>query len=334
MPAGAIARLGSVRFWNEGDYIAATAFTPDGRYLICLSDARRRTHALAVFDASNGRLLRTFGGRYTTRGPLALSPDGRLLAVEDGAQDFILWDVATGRKLRHIKQAPKYGLTGLAFSPNGKKLAGTFLEFPASVWDIATGRVVDELAADSTGLEVLFSRDGKTIITIGVDGRIRYWDTAGGKQRSCWRLWDPAPDKAGLGYEVHFSPDERTVASAAYQGPVRVWDTRTRRLLHEFHRKDTHTFAFSPRGDLLAFTGSNATVRFWDLAKGKEIHALNALHRHISSLAFSPGGHRLAVAGSNLVTVWDLRSRVERPAFVRHTDNVASVAMIPDGKTV
>src|SRR4051812_7855582 len=64
LPPGAIARLGSYRFYH-GIYIEAIAVSPDGKWLatagmVPTDGADGRGSAVHVWDAATGDLLRTF----------------------------------------------------------------------------------------------------------------------------------------------------------------------------------------------------------------------------------------------------------------------------------
>ncbi|HEX4833049.1 MAG TPA: WD40 repeat domain-containing protein [Trebonia sp.] len=107
------APAGSVDLWSlaTGDYqafpspanvpVQAVAFVPGGKYLIGAADSNTvpggpQASAVLVWNVATGRqagpLLRDFDTDGT--GPLAVSPDGKILAVADGNASTFLWSLS------------------------------------------------------------------------------------------------------------------------------------------------------------------------------------------------------------------------------------------------
>jgi WD40 repeat protein len=69
--------------------------------------------------------------------------------------------------------------------------------------------------------------------------------------------------------------------------------------------------AFSPDGEILASASYDKTVKFWDVATGKERVTLKGTQA-VRSVAFSPDGRMLAAAGGDYANrpgelkVWDI----------------------------
>src|SRR5207249_1513684 len=82
LPAGAIARLGTLRFRNaEGFYLmpghSSVAWTPDGRFIVSGGAG-----PAVIWDAETGKEIRRLGAKQISpHGPANLSPDGKLVAV-------------------------------------------------------------------------------------------------------------------------------------------------------------------------------------------------------------------------------------------------------------
>src|SRR5262249_61862720 len=74
------------------------------------------------------------------------------------------------------------------------------------------------------------------------------------------------------------------------------------------HTAEVRCLAISPDGKVLASGGADNTIRFWDVASGKEQATLkDAAVFWVESLAFSPDGKTLASGiGGSGVRLWDV----------------------------
>ena len=122
-----------VRQFPVGAFVGGTwraSWPADGKRLACFSigpdkgDYRSPPTDLAVWDIDSGKRIRQWNDR---RGSVALSPDGKTLAIHEYNQVAIL-DVDTGAELRRWGSPPmNHGGTGtqqrLAFTPDGKMIA-------------------------------------------------------------------------------------------------------------------------------------------------------------------------------------------------------------------
>lgn len=104
--------------------ITSLAFSPDGRSLAAGSYEGAR-----IWDTITGREMRILGTEsrlnkndVNAARAVALSPDGRWLAVGNEDHLVSLWDVKTGERLRDL-QAHTQPVRSVAFSPDGHRLA-------------------------------------------------------------------------------------------------------------------------------------------------------------------------------------------------------------------
>ena len=230
---------------------------------------------------------------------LALSPDDRLLVTVGGNNVLHLWDVATGKEVRHFPEEQRSSFTYAAgFSPDGKTFAtGGFFGF--SLWRTETG---EKLHFVETGnvYSLTFAPDGKTLGVGCATKGPSLWDVASGKQIVSLEEGAARPNsghiRVGL-RSLAFSPDGRLLAST-YANSVILWDVAARQEIRrlEGHKDSVHSVAFSPDGKLLASGGKDRTVRLWDAAIG-ELRQFEGHQGVVTSLVFTPNGKTL-VSGS------------------------------------
>ena len=138
---------------------------------------------------------------------LEFSPDGRWLA---GAawQRVPIWDTDTGEVV-HELAAPGMAV---AFDPSGDRLAVAGDDGITTIWAPAPGRLVGELRHASSVADVVWSRDGRFLLTAAGDGA-HLWDVGSQQRIQQFGVY-------GGAHAVAFTPDDAIVTGAA-DGTVR-----------------------------------------------------------------------------------------------------------------
>jgi WD40 repeat protein len=197
------------------------------------------------------------------------------------------------------------------------------------------------------GAGVLFSPDGKTVVTWADGFSVRFWETASGR-----RLGQIECEEALFG-SLAWSPDGRLLASAGTSrnrgepdgpGAVRLWDVATRKEVRALAWPDearAGQVAFTPDGKQVVATASDSSVRFWDVATGAEALRFQFGGGALRALALAPGGKLLAVAGDNHATrgdrtvyLWEWASNKPPRKVPAPERGVTALAFAPDGKTL
>ncbi|GAA2637638.1 hypothetical protein SMC26_37690 [Actinomadura fulvescens] len=343
---------GSVRLWDLATHrqLGAALETPEGRSPIqsvaySPDGTRLATGGSDGFTrfwdvTSHEQVGVSLGDNHFTVQRVAFSPDGRLVAAAGADGVVRLGDPVTYQQIGGVLR----GSTAVALSPDGKTLAAGAPEGSGTgirLWDVATRRPIGrpEEPADRrrprgrAGVHGIgFSRDGRTVATLGSDG-VRTWDTASGRQTGpTTYLWR----RTGVS---RFGPDGRLLAVQRGDS-IRFFDVGARRETGPRIRLPGHTevvsaMAVSPDGARLATAGFDRKVRVFDIATRSPVGGPLGVSTNglIDALAFSPDSRTLAItADDETVRLWDVaRGRPAGATLTGHTTSITALEFSPDG---
>jgi WD40 repeat protein len=258
-----------VTFSADGD-ATSLAFTPDGQRLI----SGNGDHTLRVWDVSGERprLLKKLGqsqGRADEIWGLAVSPDGKTAATSGRRHSLAVWDLtADGAKEATPPKSPRRYHGALTYSPDGKTVAsGNSDDGTLRLWNVADPKspqlqfVLDahKQARSRHGAvhTVAFAPDGKTLVSAGDDGVVRFWNLSGEAPQQRMTL-DLAKGSDG---SVHFSPDGSKLVLAYGSGYVLLCDSAGKKL-HDWQLEGPSSVRFAPDGTHLVMENANATAYF------------------------------------------------------------------------
>ena len=202
--------------------------------------------------------------------------------------------------------------------------------------------VLDSGGHTSIVWKVLFTPDGKELISVSDDKTVRFWDVASGEPL---RVLRPPIGPGGEGklFAAALSPDGRTLAVGGYGlkdafGSIYLISTATGRIerVLKGHTGSICSLAFAvpPGGRLLLASGSlDNTARIWDVAAGECRRVLEGHTNRVQGIAFAPDASRLATASNdNTARIWSVADGKCLRTLQGHTNEVMSVAWSPDGK--
>jgi WD40 repeat protein len=254
---------------GQADWPVELAFCHDGR---CLA-ASSHDGVVRVWERRSGRMLHQFKALASSVEHVALSGDGRFLALKGPADQAVhLWDLTRGKELQAFA-GHRAGRLSVAFGRGGKTLATSgphwvsgwspnewdWRDWSLREWDADSGR---ELRATRVRLPghawfTSFSPDGRLAVVVLQDGRLGLWDVSLGRQVRTWTV------------------------------PTREHTSRTEtQIVDRWHTTAISAPVFSPDGRIVYAVGQ--AIYRWDVATGKELSSLRAPARGTLSLPCFP----------------------------------------------
>ena len=352
---------GTIRFWSikTGDalntritghteWIKGVTLSKDSSTLASVAF----NGAITFWDVKTSqKTTRQITGHRDWLATLAFSPDGTRLATIGAESTMVigfgrvtypdslirLTDVSTGHEVATLKD--KKGASNLAFSPDGKTVAfGNHDEI--RLWNTKTGSVLDIPLPDlknnaPDGLPpsisvLMFSPDGKKLVSGTMEGNIQMWDTETGIGLISLVEQDPDNVKYGVKAAADAGPDATVTttvfpdATVTYQAPISV-------------------LAFSPNGKLFA-AGSQKQIRLWNMGTGNWGKGITSIDNRkdgrevfhgAKALVFSPDNMTLINGdGNGRLQLWDITTGDELITLNGHMEGVETLQFSPDGNTL
>jgi WD40 repeat protein len=188
------------------------AFSADGRRLYAPS----MKDTLTVLDAATGQPLNSISGLEHVLDGIAVSPDGKLLAL---CQKKKL-SVRRAADLQEIWSTAALPERCAVFSPDGNWIATGDTDGAVSLFEVASaGRLRRTLRGHAAVVKgVSFHPDASRLASCSGDGRVKVWDWRAGVE-----VLTLSVPGGGMLWHTVFSPDGKTIAAAGGDGVVSLW---------------------------------------------------------------------------------------------------------------
>jgi WD40 repeat protein/DNA-binding SARP family transcriptional activator len=300
----------------DGGTVWRATFSPDGGLV---AGAWRHENVARIIDVATGEVVQEIA--VDDAGSVSFSPDGRRLAISEGAalsgtRSVFVADVATGEVVLTLDDVAE-GVQDAAWSPDGRWIAVPSFSPDILLYDAATGELRHTLTGHASGvLEVAWNDNGTRLLSAGEDGTAKLWELTVGGGREVLSL-----TAFGMAVGVQravFSPDgTRVLAGDIFTTTAVIWNigdvaTAEGPVVETFAEYPQH---FEPTriavlpDDTVAVLDPTGGVGIWDLSSGTRERTVGNDAGPLDMLAVADDGQWIAGATSaGQMTTWDART--------------------------
>jgi WD40 repeat protein len=269
-----------------GGYHELTVWSAEGKLLRRLKNIAQRTHAMVFVDggaslivasgtpgrlgevkkisAADGAEQQFYVGCADEAFDVAVSPDGKKIAVAAADRSIRIFDVASGKQERLIENHADW-VMAVAWSADGTKLASGSRDKTAKVFEAATGQLLATYSGhNETVYGVAFKPDGKQVYSSGRDNKIHLWNVADSNRAADINL-------GGEVYKLLLAEGNLFCGSA--DKTARQFRESDRNQVRQFgeHGDWVHAVAVHGPTKRVATGAFDGEVRLWNLDDGKEV---------------------------------------------------------------
>ncbi len=316
-------------------WLRAVAYLPAPRGGMQTIAVGRDETQLVLWDIRSARPVRIMPESCDMVIALALSPNGRYLAVSDVSNTLTVWDVGDRRCLYELPGA--YGpVTALVFSPDSRALM-TGCDYTVQLWQMTSGQCLRSWRSDrhpAIGLALM--TQPPQILSSHDDGTLRCWQLAPDQAR--WQPHDrlQVPGHSAASALVTGAKGHYWVVGTE-EGIVRIWSLQQQAWLPWFIRlaEEITALALTIDEQTLALGDASGTVALWDIPGKTCLWQKNGTHADkVATLAFDAVGMRL-FSGSRDRTIQGWNRHGEAIVHLAtHRRRIHTLCVSQDGDTL
>ncbi|MHC4451252.1 MAG: WD40 repeat domain-containing serine/threonine protein kinase [Planctomycetota bacterium] len=319
--------------WSDAGRVPL-AISADGR-IVAVGTAQRP--GVEILQVEPRRRICVIDA-HASLGGVDFSPDGSRIAI-GGIPDLRVFDASTGRPADFAKAGGFDNVVREAvYSPDGTTLAAASNR-TVRLLDARTGDVLQFLAGDASVGRVAFSNDGRWLLAIYANRRLRAWDVGAG------RAPHTISGHESFVYGVSFSPDGRRIVSGGWDGfatkpgNIRIWDAASGEPVASWGAPDriVESLVVTPDGGRIFACGRGVAddweanaLEAWDAETGE---SLSAPAGDFAQVTLTVDGRVLAVAEIDVVRLFDAAT-MNPLGSLQHTAPIESIAFRRDGERV
>ncbi|MEG3935398.1 WD40 repeat domain-containing protein [Microcoleus sp. T3_B1] len=299
---------------GHSHWVLSVAISPDGNTLVSGSADKN----IKVWNLKTGQVIRTLNDHSSWITAVAIPADGKKIVSGSTDKTIKIWELNTGKLSKTIKNEKELSsVLSLCISHDGKVIACGSTNNKITLWNLDSGKLIRSIEGHSAWIQSLnITSDNTTLISGSRDGVVKFWQSKSGEESSNQSgsvlgkgLVDVAATVAGFSLGGPIAVGAwvlgRIIVAAADNGGVSVLPLQNLECTKTYpNNQSINSLACNINQNILV-VGISREIKIFDLRYNynKVIYTLPEQPDFISSVAVSPNGKTLAVAGKDWVTL-------------------------------
>jgi len=280
------------------------AFSSDGNYLVTGS----YDNTLKLWNAKNGKEIRTFSMHTGPVRTVCFSPDGNRILTSSVDNNAQVYDITTGKLLVELV-IDIDRLFKACYSPDGSKILTMNDRDGIALWNAENGEKLGEYKKDysATIYPEWFSPDGKKLMTY-----VNY------KESQLIDLTDSTKNKTFLmekAFSYAISPDNKYLAIGSNKQLVKLFNLESGEELYALDPNKEKScdgcktlISFSHNSKYLASFSKYSGVVLWDVKKGSRVQSFEFDDSWTDEIAFSPDDNYVVATADDESVAWEIKT--------------------------
>ena len=294
--------------------------------------------------------------------------DGNFIASGGADNMIMVWHYPSGKIVRSFGNHEAC-ITTIVKHPKEPLIASGLESGEIFIYNIYTCRKKRLEGHEDRVNVIVWSQEGKRLISGASDGKIIVWDpvtykiihkleghvkpvmglqlSPGGRYFLSFssdgviNIWNPKTgraiyritDPSGHIFSVAWSPERNKVASASADGNIRIFDIKSTRMRMIGKHEHLISRIFWNRPNVMVTVGWDGKVMVWDPTRLRKVMELGSHSTPIIHSALSRNGRYLATASlDRVIKVWNLSSMQQVAIFRGHRHIVSCLDWHPNSR--
>ena len=302
---------------GHSHWVLSVAISHDGNTLVTGSADK----TIKVWNLKTGQIIHTLNGHSSWITAVDIAADGKTIVSGSTDKTLNIWELNTGKLSKTIKNEKELScVLSLCMSHDGKVIACGSTNNKINLWNLDSGQLIRSIEGHSAWIQSLsITSDNTNLISGSRDGVVKFWQSKSGEVSS---------NQSGSVLGTGLLDVAATVAGFSLGGPLAVgaW-VLGRIIVAELDNKNLPTLPLQnlectktyPNNQSInsltchvnqniLVVGFSKNIKIFDLKDHRIIYTLPEQPGFISTVAVSPNGKTLVIAGKDWVTLLEAKT--------------------------